>query len=328
MKRGWYALMLVVSVLVGAWAGITFDNNILNMSKPASAPSPAPSASSTPVVLSPAPSTGDAVATPTPSAPPRATPAVAVPIIFPDGETVKERFSPPAGYTRPLRQAGSIVGYLMDLPLKPDGSPVLLYDGTEKELSVYEAVVDMPVGTRNHQQAVGSVERIYAQYLYANGLEDNIVFHFTSGFKFDWKTWASGRKLKVDGSKVSFTSGGTKSTGEENFEKYLVQLMQYNSIKALASDVEDASDLAPGVMLYQNAGTDKSHVVMIMDMCENENGDKLYILGQGFKPAQEMHILKNVQDASISPWVQLSSSDTTVKTPEFTFDDFKFVQFK
>jgi len=36
--------------------------------------------------------------------------------------------------------------------------------------------------------------------------------------------------------------------------------------------------------------------------CENSLGEKQFLLGQSYMPAQEMHILKSPNDES-SPWV-------------------------
>lgn len=49
----------------------------------------------------------------------------------------------------------------------------------------------------------------------------------------------------------------------------------------------DLKDAAVGDVFLK--GGSPGHVVMIVDMCENENGKKAFLLAQGFMPAQEFH---------------------------------------
>lgn len=54
-------------------------------------------------------------------------------LINPEGKTLEERFFTPEGYTRIPKEMGSFQGYLRRYAMKPDQSPVLLYDGSEKQ---------------------------------------------------------------------------------------------------------------------------------------------------------------------------------------------------
>jgi hypothetical protein len=60
------------------------------------------------------------------------------------------------------------------------------------------------------------------------------------------------------------------------------------------------------------------HAVIVVDMAECE-GDKVFLLAQSFMPAQEVHILKNLQDSELSPWYDLDLEDD-LQTPEWTFE--------
>lgn len=51
------------------------------------------------------------------------------------GNTVETRIRTPEGYSRVDVVDNSFGDYLRNFPLKEDGSPVLLYDGREKEIS-------------------------------------------------------------------------------------------------------------------------------------------------------------------------------------------------
>ena len=62
------------------------------------------------------------------------------------------------------------------------------------------------------------------------------------------------------------------------------------------------------------------HVVMVVDVCENTEGKKAFLLAQGYMPAQEFHLLKNpVHEAS--PWYYEDEVTYPFETPEYTFDE-------
>ena len=66
-------------------------------------------------------------------------------------------------------------------------------------------------------------------------------------------------------------------------------------------------------------GGSPGHAVIVMDIAEDKtSGRKIFLLAQGFMPAQEMHILKNPMSGKISPWYALEEMDT-IRTPEWDF---------
>ena len=67
--------------------------------------------------------------------------------------------------------------------------------------------------------------------------------------------------------------------------------------------------------------------VMIGDEVINEKGDKLYLLFQGNTPAQSVHLVKNLEDSTISPWYQLEN-DAVTPVSNYTFSSAKFARFK
>ena len=67
-------------------------------------------------------------------------------------------------------------------------------------------------------------------------------------------------------------------------------------------------------------GGSPGHVVMILDVCENELGEKAYLLAQGYMPAQEFHILKNPLHEN-DPWYYESEITYPLRTPEYTFPE-------
>src|SRR4029078_1039254 len=93
-------------------------------------------------------------------------------------DTLESRFAPPPGARRVEVQAGSFGAWLRGLPLLPERSPVMLFDGTKKpRQDVHAAVVDIDVGTRDLQQCADAVMRLRAEWLFAAGRTPESAFN-------------------------------------------------------------------------------------------------------------------------------------------------------
>ena len=75
-----------------------------------------------------------------------------------DGDSITTRFSAPLGFDRLRVAENGFESYLRHLPLKPEGSPLLNFNGgvLEKE-GVYAAVVDLPIGNKDLHQCADAV---------------------------------------------------------------------------------------------------------------------------------------------------------------------------
>ena len=84
-----------------------------------------------------------------------------------NGTTLQTRILVPSGYKRTQNQG--LTKFLREYSLKEDGSPVLLYDGSEKgNQSAHIAVMKLPLENKDLQQCADSIMRIYAEYYYHN----------------------------------------------------------------------------------------------------------------------------------------------------------------
>ncbi len=244
----------------------------------------------------------------------------AINLVFPEGKTVQERILAPEGCTRIELPQGSFGEYLRNLPLKPDGSKVVYYNGEIKPNDVYAAVIDLDVGKRDLQQCADSVIRLRAEYLYGKGLYDQISFNFTNGFKADYSNWIKGNRINVGGNKVSWGSGrGSAGTGYNSFRSYLDMVFAYAGTLSLSKEMKNIpiDEMQPGDVFIK--GASPGHCVIVLDMAFNkETGKKYYIIAQGYMPAQDMQILKNPANQDGDPWYAVSS-DEEIVTPEWTF---------
>lgn len=63
------------------------------------------------------------------------------------------------------------------------------------------------------------------------------------------------------------------------------------------------------------------HAVIVVDMAEDQNnGRKVFLLAQSFMPAQDIHVLKNPNDKTLSPQYDLNFGKI-LETPEWTFSN-------
>jgi hypothetical protein len=81
--------------------------------------------------------------------------------------------------------------------------------------------------------------------------------------------------------------------------------------------VENYQDIQVGDVLIQ--GGSPGHAIIVFDVVVNQKtGQKAYLLGQSYMPAQEIHILKNLNNNNNNPWYLVEDSNI-IKTPEWTF---------
>lgn len=237
-----------------------------------------------------------------------------------EGQTLQTRIKEPENYKRTETAADSFAAFIRNYPVKPDKSPVLLYDGREKgRQDVHAAVFAMHLERRDLQQCADSVMRLYAEYFYKQESYDKITFHFVSGFVFDFDTWRRGNKLLIDGNAVSWVSAGNDSS-EDSFERYLLTLFAYASTLSMEQESEEIAlqEIEAGD-IFINGGS-PGHVVMVADVCVNSEGEKAFLLAQGYMPAQEFHIIKNPLHEE-DPWYYASEITYPLLTPEYSFKE-------
>ena len=68
------------------------------------------------------------------------------------------------------------------------------------------------------------------------------------------------------------------------------------------------------------------HAVIVIDLARDSTCQKLFLLAQGFTPAQDIHILKNDNDADLNPWYSIPEG--RLITPDWTFDKSDLMRFK
>ncbi len=184
---------------------------------------------------------------------------------------------------------------------------------------MHTAVIDMDTGNRDLQQCADAIMRLRAEYLFGEKRYADIRFNFTNGFPAEYAKWREGQRIRVEGNRTTWYATGNLSTSYAEFRKYLDMVFMYAGTLSLSRELpaKRLKDMEIGDLFIQ--GGSPGHAVVVVDMAVHpESGRKVFLLAQSYMPAQEIHVLKNMNDPDLSPWYPLDFGET-LRTPEWTF---------
>ncbi len=236
------------------------------------------------------------------------------------GKTISTRFVIPKGYHRTIAEEESFGSFLRNLPLKPHGSAVLLYDGSVKPVQDNHcAVVNMDIGDKDLQQCADAIIRLRAEYLFEKNQFQDISFHFTNGEIADFVKYAEGFRAVNIEDNMRWVKREERDYSHDRLLEYLELVFTYAGSYSLSQElmpVRKTQDLEIGDVFIQ--GGFPGHAVIVVDMIKHlETGDKQFLLAQSYMPAQELHILVN--PTTHSPWYPLATSGKLI-TPDWIFN--------
>ncbi|RYE24793.1 MAG: hypothetical protein EOP51_06260 [Sphingobacteriales bacterium] len=238
--------------------------------------------------------------------------------------TLKDRFGLPEGFQRIA--TNGFGEYLRSLPLKKYGSYVSYYNGEVKtKPNVYAAVVNMDIGTKDLQQCADAVMRLRGEYLFHSNQADKIHFNFTSGFVAAYSKWREGYLISIIGNNVQWKLAAQPDASYLGFRNFMDVVFSYAGTLSLSRELRSVSisDMQIGDVLIR--GGSPGHAVIVVDMAEDKQGHKMYMLAQSYMPAQDIQILMNPNNKDLSPWYELNAAQNEIVTPEwdFTINDLK-----
>lgn len=217
---------------------------------------------------------------------------------FTAADTVLTRFNVPAGYQQIKVAPRSFGDYLENLPLKPAGAHTLTYKRAVAATDVFTAVVvDMSVGHEDLQQCADAVMRLRGEYLYHQKRFSEIAFHFESGFKCDYIHYADGYRYHND----HWVLKAKKDYSYPTFMRYMNLVFAYAGTLSLDKElkkVKNPDELKTGDIFIK--GGSPGHCFIVMDVVENPQHKKLFLLAQSFMPAQNIQVLQYG-----SPWFSM-----------------------
>lgn len=200
----------------------------------------------------------------------------------------------PEGYERVLQNENSFGFYLRELRLKKDNT-VYLYNGQPKSNQTAQyAVLNMSVGNKDLQQCADAVMRLRAEYLKLQNKP--ICFTDNNRKKYCWDQYK-----------------------QRGWQGYLETVFGMCGTLSLEKELKqrDWKELTAGDVLIK--GGSPGHAVLVIDVARHKRtGELIYLLAQSYMPAQDIHVLKNTSNKSLSPWYSAASS-SIILTPEWTF---------
>jgi len=230
-----------------------------------------------------------------------------------DRDRLEHRFAPPTGFHRVDVAPASFAAWLRGLPLRERGAAVrsfrgeLVHAGDDPRVS---AVVELDVGTRDLQQCADSIMRLDAEWRYATGHRDQIHYPIGHGSSLAFTRWSDGDRPTIDDrDQVTWLQRGKRDDSHGALRAYLDVVFAWagtaslaDSLHRLARDQVRAGD-------FFVLGGHPGHAVLVLDVAVDADGHRRALLGQGFMPAQDFHVLAHDGD----PWFSLDGD--TVATP-------------
>jgi hypothetical protein len=233
-------------------------------------------------------------------------------------------FAPPAGFTRVAVAPGSFGEWLRGLPMRPERTPVMTYDGRvahgvdDKHVV---AVTELDVGKRDWQQCSDSLIRLHAEWLWSNDRADDAAYRFTSGEIVTWPKFAGGARARWNGETRKIVwSRARADSSRASYRKYLDLIFLYGGTRSLAKEGRAVArgDVAPGDFLVMPGSAGQGHAVMILDVAVDGSGKRVALIGQGYTPAQDFHVMS---PGGASPWFSLDVDEVrTPFWPAFSWD--------
>ena len=238
--------------------------------------------------------------------------------VNPKGMTIETRYNVPNGYKRVKVEKESFAEFLRNQKLKPYGEKALYYNGKEKSnRGIYDSVLDVEIGKQNLHQCADAIILLRAEYLYSKKEYNKINFHFTSGFGAKYSKWMEGYRISVKG-KGAYIKKANPSNTYKDFRNYMNIVFSYCGTLSLEKEMklQNLDKMKIGDIFIK--GGSPGHAVIIVDMAENEKGEKIFMLAQSYMPAQQTQILINPNNKELGVWYSLKGKDELI-TPEWDF---------
>lgn len=224
------------------------------------------------------------------------------------------RLLPPRGCARLETKKGSYARWLRHLPLLPAGTGVHSYKGAlilPASSPALAAVVDLDTGNRDRQQCADTIMRLRGEYLHHRGRPDGTRFLWAGGRRFGYREWSRGLRPVKEGRRWEFRPKARPARGYHSFRRYLGFMFSWTgTLHQMGEPRVKPEQIQAGDFLIQ--GGSPGHAVVLLDLCRDGAGKLRGLIGQGFMPAQDLHVLRR---GSGTPWFELDPEQPTLSTP-------------
>ena len=197
-----------------------------------------------------------------------------------------DEIPPPRGFKRIEQKKGTFARFVQTLPLKP-GREIMTWTGKPLAKRCFDvlAVVDMPLLFKQDlEQCADFAMRLWAEWHRRTGKLDRLAL-------VDYP----GRPRPFKGAAKEYPA----------FLRSVFSGANSHSLKQGLKRIEPR-DARPGDLIVQNETGGIGHVSVILDICENAEGKRLYLIGFSFMPAQELHIERARKPQGRRGWFTLA----------------------
>jgi hypothetical protein len=220
-----------------------------------------------------------------------------VPDFNPSMLTVKQ-VPLPTGFERITAPPNSFAAYLQSLPLRKDRTVYLYTKQPKTDQTLHYAVIDISTGDKDLQQCADAVMRLRAEYFFGKKLYDSIRFPKGNGGVYQFSKF-----LKND-----------RQNHRKNFLHFMETVFMYcgtYTLEQQLTPVKEFSEIQIGDVLVK--GGAPGHAEMVVDMAiHKQTRKKIYLLAQGYMPAQDIHILLNPIHTALGPWYEVNEGKRVV----------------
>jgi hypothetical protein len=141
--------------------------------------------------------------------------------------------------------------------------------------------------------------------------------------------WRKGARYHLSGNKLNTVFvNNIPAIAEDDFQDYLETVFNYAGTHSLATElnaIKDISEIQAGDVFIKPGFP--GHAMIVCDVCVNKEGRKMFMLAQGYMPAQDIHIVKNPSDEKNSPWYEADGTNNLV-TPAWEFTSAQLKRWK
>ena len=125
----------------------------------------------------------------------------------------------------------------------------------------------------------------------------------------------------MKGNAVSWIKTTKESESYQSFREYMNIVFTYAGTASLTKELTSISLSQMKIGDVFIKGGSPGHALIIVDMAINpKTNKKLFMIAQSYMPAQDIHILINKNNTTISPWYELDEKATEIETAEWTFE--------
>lgn len=211
----------------------------------------------------------------------------------------QNRIKLPDGYIRVLPE-DNYARFISKLNFKP-----LSKNNTEN--NAYLATINLKTINKHSQFTTNTAFRLYYEYLFNEKEFEHINFNQNKNIQ-------------------SFNKYSSRKTYDDfaTYLEYAFEFLDYNSL-ALYTQPVNLKDIRIGDIFYHNSHP-KSNAVIVVDLAEDLNGNKMMLLAKSVNATNEIHILNNTENSEISPWFILKPG--SILTADWRFHTDDLVRFK